>query len=43
MRLRRNQLWTVAKVVDPGTHIRYACLYITGLVELHEYQKPWAP
>ena len=35
--------WTVAKVVDPGAHIRYASLYGTGLVELHKYQEALGP
>jgi CHAT domain-containing protein len=35
--------WTVAKVVDPGAHIRYASLYGTGLVELHKYHEALGP
>jgi tetratricopeptide (TPR) repeat protein len=35
--------WTVAKVADPGAHIRYASLYGAGLVELHKYQEALGP
>lgn len=35
--------WTVAKVADPGAHIRYASLYGTGLVEMHKYQEALGP
>jgi hypothetical protein len=35
--------WTVAKVADPGAHIRYASLYGAGLVEMHKYQEALGP
>jgi CHAT domain-containing protein len=35
--------WTVAKVADPGAHIRYASLYGEGLVEMHQYQEAIGP
>jgi len=35
--------WTIAKVADPGAHIRYASLYGEGLVELHKYQEALGP
>ena len=35
--------WTIAKVADPGAHIRYASLYGAGLVEMHKYQEALGP
>jgi len=35
--------WTVAKVADPGAHIRYASLYGAGLVEMRKYQEALGP
>ena len=35
--------WMVAKVADPGAHIRYASMYGTGLVELHKYKEALGP
>ena len=35
--------WMVAKVVDPGAHVRYASVYGAGLVELHKYQEALGP
>src|SRR6202012_492678 len=35
--------WMIAKVVDPGAHIRYASMYGTGLVELHKYKEAMGP
>ena len=35
--------WIVAKVADPGAHIRYASMYGAGLVELHKYKEALGP
>lgn len=35
--------WMVAKAADPGAHIRYASMYGTGLVELHNYKEALGP
>ena len=35
--------WTVAKVADPGAHVRYASLYGAGLVEMHKYKEALGP
>ena len=35
--------WTVAKVADPGAHIRYASMYGAGLVEFHKYKEALGP
>ena len=35
--------WMVAKVADPGAHIRYASMYGTGLVELQKYKEALGP
>jgi len=35
--------WAVARVADPGAHIRYASLYGAGLVEMHRYQEALGP
>ena len=35
--------WMIAKVADPGAHIRYASMYGTGLVELHKYREALGP
>ena len=35
--------WTIAKVADPGAHVRYASLYGAGLVEMHKYQEALGP
>jgi CHAT domain-containing protein len=35
--------WLIAKVADPGAHIRYASMYGTGLVELHKYKEAMGP
>ncbi len=35
--------WTVAKVVDPAAHIRYASMYGAALVEFHKYKEALGP
>ena len=35
--------WTVAKVADPGAHIRYASMYGAGMVEMHKYKQALGP
>jgi len=35
--------WMVAKVADPGAHIRYASLYGAGLVEMRQYKEALGP
>jgi len=37
------EAWMVAKVADPGAHIRYASMYGAGLVELHKYKEALGP
>src|ERR1039458_2909039 len=35
--------WFIAKIDDPGAHIRYASMYGTGLVEMHKYKEALGP